>query len=194
MSAESQSEKSAYTELVRRLASSHFNYWAGYVANISLVIWLLSFALLRPQYQLTLKEWTLYTVTGLALWTFVEYFMHRWIYHEFPSFLSIGHGLHHDTPKALLGVPWYLTTVVLVAIFYLMTYFFNPGSTGVVMAFTWVGYLGYCYMHHSIHHFDFKNAWFKSMKRHHMYHHVHPATNWGMLTSFWDHVFRTNAK
>jgi len=46
------SEIGPRTELIRKLGSSKFNYWFGYVANLSLVIWLVSHAFTRGHARL----------------------------------------------------------------------------------------------------------------------------------------------
>lgn len=181
------------TEFIRKAASSRFNYWAGYVVNLSLVAWLLSQALYEGQ-SLFPTQWLACALSGFVLWTFLEYVLHRYVYHVFPSALSTGHNLHHDDPKALIGVPWYITTVILVGFYYGMASLFHPGKTGVVMGFMWLGYIGYCFVHHSVHHFDFKNSWFREVRKHHLiHHHAKEGSNWGIMTDFWDRAFRTKA-
>lgn len=180
-------------QFVRKASSSVFNYWFGYVANITLVVWLGSRAFDGGISQLTLRQWTAYIVGGLFVWTLCEYVLHKIIYHEISSPLKIGHDLHHDEPRALLGVPWYLTGFILVLIYYGLAKAFSPAKTGVFMAFTWLGYIGYCFVHHSLHHFSWKNRWFVEARKHHLIHHAKNDVNWGIVTDFWDRVFRTKA-
>ena len=181
------------TNFIKKASSSHFNYWAGYVANFSLVGWLASQAFHAGNSALSLWQWLYLIAVGFLVWTYLEYVLHRYAYHEWPSPLSVGHDLHHDQPKALLGVPWYLTTVVIVGIFYGLASVFNPAKTGVVMASVWLGYIGYCALHHSVHHFDFKNPLFRKLRRHHLIHHAKHTRNWGITTTLWDRVLDTNA-
>ncbi len=174
-------------DLILKASSSKFNYWAGYAANLTLVAWLMSFGVT----SLTPMNAVLGIVFGLGLWTLGEYFLHRFPYHIIKGPLSVGHGLHHDQPKALLGVPWYLTAVVLVGLFYGLSSWFSKESVGVVMGSFWLGYIGYCLVHHSVHHWNFNNSIFKELRRHHLVHHVHADYNLGITTKFWDKVFRT---
>lgn len=178
------------TEYVRKLGSSRFNYWFGYVANITLVLWLVHYGVVGTHAQRPL--WALfYSALGLLTWTFLEYVLHRYVYHEVQSFLSVGHGLHHDAPKELIGVPWYLTSLIVVAVFKACTQLFAPGPTGLWMGFAWLGYVGYCLLHHGSHHWRFEWNYLRQMKRHHLVHHAFPETNWGFTTSLWDRVFGT---
>lgn len=185
-------EVSDRTEWIRRLGSSTFNYWFGYVANISLVVWLVSRAFAAGRPRLSGTELAAFALAGLFAWTLAEWLLHRYIYHLWPSFLSEGHALHHDKPRALIGVPWYLTAIALVLLYELLAIPLRPSSTGVVMGFAWLGYIFYCIAHHGSHHWSLRRGWLKKMKRHHLIHHAHPQYNWGFTTPLWDHVFGTH--
>jgi sterol desaturase/sphingolipid hydroxylase (fatty acid hydroxylase superfamily) len=179
-------------EFVRRLGSSKFNYWFGYVANLSLVAWLLSHVVVGGQLVLSPGALVGYAIAGFVSWTFSEYVLHRYVYHVWPSFLSVGHDLHHQKPRELIGVPWWLTTIILVAIYEGLAYFFSPATTGVVMGLNWFGYILYCISHHGSHHWSFRNAWLRWAKKNHQLHHAYPDYNWGFTTPIWDVVFRTS--
>jgi len=182
----------ARTELIRKLGSSTFNYWFGYVANLILVVWLVSHAVSHGRTLLGPFELLAYAAAGLLAWTLAEYLLHRYIYHLWTSFLTEGHALHHATPRAHIGVPWYLTAIALVLAFELLVIPLRPASTGVVMGFAWLGYVFYCITHHGSHHWSYKHGWLKKMKRHHLIHHAHPEYNWGFTTPLWDHAFGTH--
>jgi len=163
------------TELIRKLGSSTFNYWFGYVSNVALVAWLVSHAFPRGHAALPAVELVAFAATGLLAWTLTE-----------------GHALHHEKPRALIGVPWYLTTIAIVLMFELLAIPLRPSSTGVVMGFAWLGYIFYCVTHHGSHHWRLRRGWLGAMKRHHLLHHAHPDYNWGFTTPLWDHVFGTH--
>ncbi|HVX94123.1 MAG TPA: sterol desaturase family protein [Polyangia bacterium] len=188
----SDSSANARTELIRKLGSSTFNYWFGYVANLSLVAWLVSHAFVHGRPLLGRFELVAFAATGLVAWTLAEWLLHRYIYHLWTSFLTEGHALHHARPRALIGVPWYLTTIALVAFYELLAHLLRPSSTGVVMGFAWLGYVFYCIAHHGSHHWRLQGGWLKKMKRHHLLHHAHPEYNWGFTTPLWDWVFGTH--
>ena len=179
------------TDLIRRLGSSTFNYWFGYVANATLVIWMVSHALEHRRLISGASEFMILAGVGLFSWTLSEYLLHRYVYHVWPSFLSEGHELHHRRPRDLIGVPWYLTTIAIIALFELLTLFLRPSATGVVMGFNWLGYIFYCVSHHGSHHWRLRKGWLGRMKRHHLIHHAFPEFNWGFTTPLWDHVFGT---
>jgi sterol desaturase/sphingolipid hydroxylase (fatty acid hydroxylase superfamily) len=179
-------------DLVRRLGSSPFNYWFGYVANVGLIIWLASQAVkgedgpaVGPALLLLLA------VGGLFSWTLAEYLLHRYVYHQLPSFLSVGHGLHHASPRAQIGVPWWLTSVLVVATFLLVSQMLDPAAVGVFMAGTWLGYVLYCVAHHGSHRWRLRGRWFQNMRRRHLIHHARSEYNLGFTTALWDRVFGT---
>lgn len=176
---------------IREFSSSVFNYWFGYAANVALVIWLSSRAIAGGQSHLSATGWVVCALSGLFAWTLAEYVLHRYLYHEVESPLRVGHELHHEEPKSLLGVPWWVTTVAIVGLYYGAAMFLNPAATGVVMGFAWLGYIGYCFMHHSFHHFTWRARWFVRLRKHHMIHHARHNVNWGVTTAFWDRVFGT---
>jgi sterol desaturase/sphingolipid hydroxylase (fatty acid hydroxylase superfamily) len=176
---------------IRRLGSSTFNYWFGYVANLSLVVWLVSHAWHSGRLVLGISWFVFLALVGLLSWTLTEYLLHRYVYHAWRSFLSLGHALHHEEPQALIGVPWYLTTILLIGVFALLALPFRASVVGVVMGFNWLGYIFYCICHHGSHHWNTKRGWLQRMKRHHLAHHGHPEYNWGFTSPIWDLVFRT---
>ncbi len=178
---------------IREASSSVFNYWFGYVANLSLTIWLASRAFVGRHSQLSAGTWLLCALSGVLLWTLSEYVLHRYLYHEVDSVLKVGHDLHHEEPRSLLGVPWWMTSIVLVAVYYGLSAMGDPAMTGVVMAFAWLGYVGYCAMHHAFHHATWRARWFVTARRHHMIHHARHNVNWGVTTSLWDRVFGTRS-
>lgn len=173
---------------VRELGSNKFNYWFGYVANLSLVAWFMSYAtpLMNVEFSPTL--WLSWGAGGLVFWSLMEYAFHRYIYHEWTSFLQVGHLLHHEAPKAPIGVPWYLTTIAIVAIFMGLSSFLPAHHVGLAMGFTWLGYVIYCFVHYSLHHYNLDVAWFRALKKHHMIHHALNNVNWSVTVIWWDHL------
>lgn len=182
-------EKSEDQSFVKKISTSHFNYWFGYVSNIALVIFLCTRAFNGFESQLTWFEWIYIPAGGLFVWTFVEYMLHKYAYHVWKSPLEEGHMMHHDRPYDLMGVPWYVTLIIMIGVFYGLSYVFNPAYLAVFMAFIWLGYIGYCIFHHAIHHWKFENKVFKKLKRHHYIHHARDDKNIGIVTTFWDVVF-----
>jgi sterol desaturase/sphingolipid hydroxylase (fatty acid hydroxylase superfamily) len=177
---------------IRRLAYSKFNYWAGYVANLILIAWLVSRAIFGRE-EISLLRGMGLAALGFFIYTFTEYLFHRFLYHAWKSPFSKGHGLHHADPKGLLGLPWYFPYPVIIGVYYLLSWAFEaPGSVGILMGMWWFGFVAYCAVHHSIHHYNFKWGWFRELKAHHKVHHVKEETNFGVVSIFWDKIFGTH--
>ncbi len=176
---------------LKKISSSKFNYWFGYVSNLSLVIWLNSRAFNHFNSLLTWQEWLILPLLGLFIWTLVEYLLHKYAYHVWKSPLERGHNMHHERPYDLMGVPWYLTLVIIIAVYYGLSYVFNPAYLAIIMAYIWLGYVGYCITHHAIHHWKIENKLFKKLKKHHYIHHARDDKNIGIVTTFWDHIFKS---
>lgn len=179
---------------LKKMTTSHFNYWFGYVSNLSVVTFLCTRAFESGHSLLTWQEWLYIPTIGLLLWTLVEYAMHKYAYHAIKGPAERGHMMHHDRPYDLMGVPWYMTLVIYVGTFYGLSYVFSSPHLAVYMAFIWLGYIGYCIVHHAIHHWKFESALFKKLKRHHYIHHARHDKNIGIVTTLWDHVFGTIEK
>ena len=140
---------------------------------------------------------------GLFVWTFAEYFMHRVVFHyqpksRFGKWLHwVMHGVHHDYPqdsKRLVLPPG--MSLPLAAMIYLLFYSFIPlPELFPYFSGFLVGYLIYDIGHYAMHHFSFKNNFFKKVKLHHMKHHyVEPNAGYGVSSPLWDIIFRTQGK
>jgi len=153
--------------------------------------------------ELSLYSIVLYALLGLVFWTFVEYLLHRFIFHFHPK-SEFGkklhwtfHGVHHDFPKDSyrLVFPPFLS-IVLGSVFYLMFYLSLPNKIYFPFSFGFFsGYLIYDIGHYAYHHFAFKNKLFLKLKKHHMSHHYKtPDENFGVSSPLWDYIFNTKPK
>jgi 4-hydroxysphinganine ceramide fatty acyl 2-hydroxylase len=141
-------------------------------------------------------------ILGVFIWTFVEYIMHRFVFHYAPPdkpwaqrMHFIFHGVHHDYPsdaKRLVLPPsvsiplatgFYFLFKAILPVNYIFGFF--PGFL--------LGYLFYDISHYAIHHFNFKGALWKKIKQHHMLHHYQdPDKGYGVSSPFWDKIFRSD--
>jgi sterol desaturase/sphingolipid hydroxylase (fatty acid hydroxylase superfamily) len=138
-------------------------------------------------------EWLASSAAGLVAWTFVEYVVHRWVFHEVPFFEKY-HDAHHAEPLALIGVPSFASSAIILAGFFLAPL----ALTGIVFASGFasgalLGYAGYMAVHHAVHHARPRpgTMLYRARLRHmaHHYHGVHG--NYGVTTGLWDHLFAT---
>jgi 4-hydroxysphinganine ceramide fatty acyl 2-hydroxylase len=143
-----------------------------------------------------------YFVVGIFIWTFVEYIMHRFVFHYAPAdkpwaqrIHFIFHGVHHDYPsdaKRLVLPP--SVSIPLATLFYFLFRAILP--VNYIFAFFpgfILGYLFYDLSHYAIHHFNFKGSIWKKIKQHHMLHHYQdPDKGYGVSSPLWDKVFRSD--
>jgi 4-hydroxysphinganine ceramide fatty acyl 2-hydroxylase len=139
-----------------------------------------------------------YFIIGLFVWTFVEYIMHRFVFHYVPKnkfglrLHFIFHGVHHDYPsdaKRLVLPP--SVSIPLATIFYFLFNAILPANYvfGFFPGFI-LGYLFYDISHYAIHHFNFKGNIWKKIKQHHMLHHYQsPDKGYGVSSPLWDKIF-----
>ena len=148
----------------------------------------------------------LWVFGGVALWSLLEYLLHRFVLHGVAPF-SRWHGEHHVRPQALIASPiaaslsLFLLLGALPAWWWLGTWPATALSLGLLTS-----YLAYGLTHHATHHNTVpwirNNAWLSQRRvRHAMHHAVHhlqargeicQPCHFGVTNSFWDAVFGTN--
>jgi 4-hydroxysphinganine ceramide fatty acyl 2-hydroxylase len=140
-------------------------------------------------------------IAGLFVWTFIEYIMHRFVFHFVPKakwalrLHFIFHGVHHDYPsdaKRLVMPP--SASIPLATGFYFLFKLVFPALyvNGLFAGFI-LGYLVYDISHYAIHHFNFKGSFWKKIKQHHMLHHYQdPSKGYGVSSPLWDKIFRSD--
>jgi sterol desaturase/sphingolipid hydroxylase (fatty acid hydroxylase superfamily) len=139
-------------------------------------------------------EWFCALVTGVVLWTLLEYVLHRIALHRMAYFSPL-HGAHHSSPLALIGTPTWLSVLVFTGTVFLPAWpWFEFSVASALVIGVMLGYWWYGIVHHVIHHHAERglNAYFSDLCAWHMRHHYSPKSgNFGVTTGLWDHVFRT---
>jgi len=146
-------------------------------------------------------------IAGLALWSFAEYSLHRFMFHcedffYFPRFSAfygihfLVHGIHHAFPQdyyrlvfpPTLGIPLLHAAIKLPCYAMVGDYY-----GGAVFAGAITMYVVYDMIHYWIHHLNpADGTYFKTMKVYHMQHHYKNGTlGFGVSSKFWDIIFRT---
>lgn len=171
---------------------SRAGFFADFYVYPSLAVVFVAFAIVT-----TPSRWLAVTIaffTGIAIWTFVEYIMHRYVLHHL-TWIKDQHAKHHDDQKALIGTPTWLSLVVILILV------LGPVATytdlGIACGFTaglMLGYLGYTLAHYGIHHWSARpdSYLFRLKQRHALHHHFDDAGNFGVSNGIWDYVFGTN--
>jgi len=134
---------------------------------------------------------------GLAVWSFCEYVMHRYVFHFYPK-SKIGkrihfifHGVHHDYPNDTkrLVMPLSASIPMASALYFLFLFLLPGGTIYSFFCGFLLGYLVYDMMHYALHHANFKSGFWKKLKKHHMLHHYSDSTKgYGVSSTIWDKI------
>jgi sterol desaturase/sphingolipid hydroxylase (fatty acid hydroxylase superfamily) len=137
-------------------------------------------------------EWFLMVAAGAALWTLIEYVMHRTVYHRIPLFERY-HEVHHADPRAYVGAPPMLGTSIVFLVSFLPLAAFSPVLASAISVGMLAGYSVYMIVHHACHFWTpASRGYLRRVRLHHAVHHFRDGNgNFGVSTSFWDDVFGT---
>lgn len=147
-------------------------------------------------------------LTGLFLWTLVEYLLHRFVFHYPPRgeaqerIVFLFHGIHHAQPqdKTRLVMPPVVSIPMSLILYGLLILLVQEilglyGWVDILMAGMLIGYLVYDMTHYATHHFPMRQGIFKFLKRYHMQHHYKtPNQRFGVSSPLWDWIFGTMPK
>lgn len=133
-------------------------------------------------------------VAGLMVWTLAEYGIHRGLYHRVPLLMAL-HDRHHEAPEALIGIPSFLSCGVVILLSYAPFCAFAPVFADGFASGSLIGYAAYMVVHHATHHWRIEPGdWLYGARLRHLSHHYHDDVNFGVVTGFWDRVFRTDGR
>jgi dihydroceramide fatty acyl 2-hydroxylase len=140
------------------------------------------------------------TALGYLIWTLIEYFGHRFLFHyEFPGRFGgrlhfLIHGVHHvhpDDPLRLVMPGLLSGPIMLIAYAVVRLLFGLPLLYPVLMGFI-LGYLAYDMVHYYVHHGEPGTRLGRTLRRLHMLHHFRDSTRgFGVSVPWWDYVFNT---
>jgi sterol desaturase/sphingolipid hydroxylase (fatty acid hydroxylase superfamily) len=128
---------------------------------------------------------------GLALFTLVEYMVHRWLFHGPPSALKVGHWQHHVEPLGDDALPFFLPPLAALLLARALSTLISGGAAALFVGGMALGYACYGLSHATMHRVRFARALPRRWAAPHHIHHHHPETNFGVTTPLWDIVFRT---
>jgi sterol desaturase/sphingolipid hydroxylase (fatty acid hydroxylase superfamily) len=174
------------------MRQSAISYFAEFVVCPLLAAGLSAFALTHFTGH-ALVAWLAMTILGLALWTCIEYAIHRTIYHRVVTFKKY-HEAHHADPRAYVGAPpLFGTSIVFLVSFVPLMAIAAPLAFGLSAGML-AGYTIYMFVHYAIHFRTPKAGTYLYRARlHHAVHHYRDEScNFGVTTSFWDRVFGTH--
>lgn len=174
---------------IARLSSTRANYWAEFVVDLG-VGTALAVAGTR-WHDGGLASALLALVLGLLLFSFLEYFFHRWMFHTHIPLFEEGHRMHHEHPLGYDSLPFFLPAAVLLLLTALAVNVLPTGFALLLMSAVTFGYLAYGLSHFAIHHVQFRQPWLRRWAGAHHIHHYHPETNFGVTTLLWDTLLGT---
>jgi sterol desaturase/sphingolipid hydroxylase (fatty acid hydroxylase superfamily) len=149
---------------------------------------------------------------GIPVFTLSEYLSHRFVFHrhfkesrkwskggEFGSrlthkYLDPTHFGHHEKPFDGTHINGRLKDLLPVFFFMLPLSFLFPVYTmPVLFAGVLQSYVAEEWIHHCEHYYNFKNRYFRHIKKYHLYHHSSRGIDagYGITSAFWDIVFQT---
>jgi sterol desaturase/sphingolipid hydroxylase (fatty acid hydroxylase superfamily) len=159
-------------------------------------------AALRNRPRLALLSFGL----GIALWTALEYYAHRFVLHgRFPDgpglfqhflhkYFDHLHWEHHKRPWDGNHINGTIAdTLPLSAPLALLGLLLPSWSLSALLAGLLQAYIVEEWVHHSVHFYEFRGRYFRYIKRHHLYHHSPKGMNvaYGLTNGLWDIVFDT---
>ncbi len=133
-------------------------------------------------------------VAGAAVWTLLEYLVHRFVFHRHSMGQRL-HQLHHDHPSDPDAERSSLSTPLLAfPIGYLLIRTAGVADGSAIFAGLLIGYLLFIFVHYAVHRWPIAHgSWLYTAKMRHLAHHHLENCNYGVTTIFWDIVFRTHA-
>jgi sterol desaturase/sphingolipid hydroxylase (fatty acid hydroxylase superfamily) len=145
-------------------------------------------------------------VLGVAFWTALEYWAHRYILHgRFPDgpgvlrhflhrYFDHLHWEHHKRPWDGNHINGTMAdTLPFVGPLALLSFLLPIETMTVFLAGLLQAYIVEEWVHHSVHFYRFRGRYFRYIKAHHLYHHSPKGMNvaYGLSNGFWDIVYGT---
>ncbi len=146
-----------------------------------------------------------FAVAGLALWTLMEYVVHRLVLHvAFPAgkgwprrllhwLFDAAHADHHAQPWDGYHINGHLDTLLVAVWLVPLSFLAPPYTASMAVAALFAGYTAEEWAHHAFHFCNFRWRYFQYVRRRHLYHHSRHGvgTAYGITSDFWDRVFGT---
>lgn len=172
-----------------KMSRTPANYWGEFFVDIPVGIFLIHEGLQSPAtHPLTAL---LTFLAGLVLFSFFEYFTHRWLFHGSLPWIVAGHRAHHDNPLGYDGIPFFLPALLLAGLLGIFVLMMPAGYACLLAGSMAFGYVTYGLSHFVIHHTNFRQRRARRWAANHHIHHYHPETNFGVTTPLWDILLRT---
>ncbi|MEO6968763.1 MAG: sterol desaturase family protein [Rhodanobacteraceae bacterium] len=173
-----------------RLSTSRFNANAGLTADCVIGLALIGAGLWRGEPHAT--DAILIVLAGLAIFSLVEYCVHRWLFHGPMTAFEQGHRRHHEQPLGYDALPFFLPPLVMLALAWLLSLFVSMTHALLLAGAISAGYACYGLSHTLMHATHFRNPLARKWAAAHHIHHNHPERNFGVTSPLWDFMLRTH--
>ena len=175
-------------QLVVRLSRTRVNYWLEPALDTALGAALLAEGL---RHDVPGRTALLLVLLGLFVFSFMEYVVHRWVFHGPPQPIARGHALHHADPRGYDALPFFLPALVLFCMVAAGRLLAPAADVWLIASGIAFGYVAYGVAHFMIHHRRFRHARLRRWAARHHIHHYHPERNFGVTTALWDALLAT---
>ncbi|UII27432.1 sterol desaturase family protein [Fulvivirga maritima] len=185
-------------KLIERLSRTHISIpiTLFFIYSAGLLYWSVTHTALAVATTVTLF------FVGLFVFTFVEYLMHRYVFHM-DTYTKLRkkiqynfHGVHHDYPKDKdrLAMPPLVSLTLATTLLLIFRLIMGDFVFGFLPGFL-IGYASYLFVHYIVHAYQPPKNAFKTLWVHHAIHHYKdPERAFGVSSPFWDYIFRTMPK
>jgi sterol desaturase/sphingolipid hydroxylase (fatty acid hydroxylase superfamily) len=179
-------------DLIRTLIQSRTNYRLAYAMDLACPLVLGYLGIRQAPGWLGL---VVAAGAGLVTFSFVEYAIHRWLFHAPAGLMASMHQAHHDAPEDHAALPFFTSTGVAALAWWGLAPLVGSALASGFLCGLLTGYFCYGALHHLEHSVRLTSVPFRWLQRRwavHAVHHRLVDANYGVTTSFWDRVFGTH--
>ncbi|WP_343787583.1 sterol desaturase family protein [Dokdonella soli] len=174
---------------IARMSTTPANSRAGLMADFTISIVLLCAGLRRHDVHPLAALVTL--LSGMLLFSFVEYCFHRWLFHGPVRVTEEGHRKHHEQPLGYDSLPFFVSPLLILGLAGLLAVAVSTTFALLLAGALAAGYATYGLSHLVIHIRRFQHPLARRWAAAHHIHHCHPEANFGVTTPLWDILLGT---
>lgn len=176
---------------LRTLSLSRLNYRLAYVTDGACVA---VFAYLGVGAGCAWHVALASAFAGAFVFSFVEYGLHRWMFHDDSLLAGEVHTAHHREPATPTALPFASSAAMAPLLFWVLSGFAGAAVAHWALCGFFAAYCCYGVLHHLQHSIRINDVPFGALRRKwiaHAVHHGRGTVNFGVTTSLWDRVFGT---
>jgi sterol desaturase/sphingolipid hydroxylase (fatty acid hydroxylase superfamily) len=176
-------------ENLAKLSLTKTNARLGLVCDTCVAITLMGLGLTLNAYGGLIAVATV--VTGMGIFSFVEYAFHRWLFHGQGNSVRDGHDKHHADPHGYDALPFFLPPLGMIGVAIVVAMILPVSIALILSGALAAGYAAYGVAHTIIHSMRFRAPIAVRWAANHHIHHRHPDSNFGVTSPLWDRIFGT---